>query len=71
MSEENKGIEVVAVALSIQATEDSYGVGLRVHECFSLVDSDAKVEIVSHWMMLLNELRKDLITEMSDQTVIH
>ena len=71
MSEEDEGIEVIAVALSIQATEDSYGVGLRVHECFSLVDHDAKMEIVSHWIMLLNELRKDLITEMSDHTVIH
>jgi len=71
MSDEDEGIEVIAVVLSIQATEDSYGVGLRVHESFSLVNDDAKVEIVSHWMMLLNELRKDLIAEMSDQTVIH
>jgi uncharacterized protein YjbK len=71
MSKDDDGVEMVAVALTIQATEDSYGVGLRVHECFGLVEYDVKLEVVTHWMMLLSELRKDLITEKNDHTVIH
>ena len=71
MSEEDEGVEVIAIALSIQATEDSYGVALRVHECFNIIDDDVRIEVVNHWMMLLNELRKDLLTDEGVSTVIH
>jgi hypothetical protein len=73
MSEDDHGVEGVAVVLTIQVAEDSYyeGVGLRVHESFGLVEYDMKLEVISHWMTLLSELRKDLITEKNDHTVIH
>jgi hypothetical protein len=73
MSKDDHGVEGVAVVLTIQVAEDSYyeGVGLRVHESFGLVEYDMKLEVISHWMTLLSELRKDLITEKNDHTVIH
>jgi uncharacterized protein YjbK len=71
MSKNDHGVEGVALVLTIKVTEDSYGVGLKVHESFGLVEYDMKLEVVKHWMTLLSELRKDLITEKNDHTVIH
>jgi hypothetical protein len=71
MSEEDKVIEAVAVALTIQAHEDSYGVGLMVRNEFDFIEDDLKVEFVTHWILMLHELRKNLIAKKGDQTVIH
>ena len=71
MNKEDEVIEAVAVALTIQAHDDSYGVGLMVRNEFDFIEDDLKVEFVTHWIFMLNEFKRVLIAEKSDQTVIH
>jgi hypothetical protein len=72
MSEEDKVIEAVAVALTIQANEDSYGVGLMVRNEFDFIEDDLKVEFVTQLDSYVDmNLRRDLIAEKGDQTVMH
>jgi len=71
MSEENEGIGAVAMALTIDATEDNFGVGLRVRNEFDLIEDDLKIEFVTNWILMLNEFKRVLIAEKSDQNVMH
>ena len=71
MSEENEDIGAVAMALTIDATEDNFGVGLRVRNEFDLIEDDLKIEFVTNWILMLNEFKRVLIAEKSDQNVMH
>lgn len=71
MSKKDEVIEAVAVALTIQAHEDSYGVNLMVRNEFDFIEDDLKIEFVTHWILMLHELRRNLIDKKGDQTVIH
>jgi len=71
MSEENEGIGAVAMALTIEADEDSFGVGLRVRNEFDLIEDDLKIEFVTNWILILHELKRNLIAEKNNRTVMH
>jgi len=71
MSEENEGIGAVAMALTIEATEDNFGVGLRVRNEFDLIEDDLKIEFVTNWILILHELKRNLIAEKNNRTVMH
>ena len=71
MSEENEDIGAVAMALTIEANENTLGLAIRVRNDFDLIEDDLKIEFVTHWIFMLNEFKRVLIAEKSDQTVIH
>ena len=71
MSEEDEGIGAVAMALTIEADENTLGVAIRVRNDFDLIEDDLKIEFVTHWILMLHELRRNLIAKKGDQTVIH
>jgi len=71
MSEENEDIGVVAMALTIETNENTLGVAIRVRNDFDLIEDDLKIEFVTHWILMLHELRRNLIAKKGDQTVIH
>jgi hypothetical protein len=71
MSEENEDIGVVAMALTIETNENTLGVAIRVRNDFDLIEDDLKIEFVTHWILMLNEFKRVLIAEKSDQNVMH
>ena len=71
MSEENEGIGAVAMALTIETNEITLDVAIRVRNDFDLIEDDLKIEFVTHWILMLHELRRNLIAKKGDQTVIH
>jgi len=71
MSEENEDIGAVAMALTIEADENTLGVAIRVRNDFDLIEDDLKIEFVTHWILMLNEFKRVLIAEKSDQNVMH
>jgi hypothetical protein len=71
MSEENEDIGAVAMALTIEANENTLGVAIRVRNEFNLIEDDLKIEFVTNWILMLNEFKRVLIAEKSDQNVMH
>jgi len=71
MSEENEDIGAVAMALTIQANENTLGLAIRVRNEFDLIEDDLKIEFVTNWILMLNEFKRVLIAEKSDQNVMH
>ena len=71
MSEENEDIGAVAMALTIEANENTLGLSIRVRNEFNLIEDDLKIEFVTNWILMLNEFKKVLIAEKSDQNVMH
>ena len=71
MSEENEDIGAVAMALTIEADENTLGVAIRVRNDFDLIEDDLKIEFVTNWILILHELKRNLIAEKNNRTVIH
>jgi hypothetical protein len=71
MSEENEDIGAVAMALTIEANENTLGLAIRVRNEFNLIEDDLKIEFVTNWILMLNEFKRVLIAEKSDQNVMH
>jgi len=71
MNEENEDIGAVAMALTIEANENTLGLSIRVRNEFNLIEDDLKIEFVTNWILMLNEFKKVLIAEKSDQNVMH
>ena len=71
MNEENEDIGAVAMALTIEANENTLGLAIRVRNEFNLIEDDLKIEFVTNWILMLNEFKKVLIAEKSDQNVMH
>jgi len=71
MNEENEDIGAVAMALKIEANENTLGLSIRVRNEFNLIEDDLKIEFVTNWILMLNEFKKVLIAEKSDQNVMH
>ena len=71
MSEENEDIGAVAMALTIEANENTLGLAIRVRNEFDLIEDDLKIEFVTNWILMLNEFKRVLIAEKSDQNVMH
>jgi hypothetical protein len=71
MSEENEDIGTVAMALTIEANENTLGLAIRVRNEFNLIEDDLKIEFVTNWILMLNEFKRVLIAEKSDQNVMH
>jgi hypothetical protein len=38
---------------------------------FNLIEDDLKIEFVTNWILMLNEFKRVLIAEKSDQNVMH
>ena len=70
MNEENEDIGAVAMALTIEANENTLGLSIRVRNEFNLIEDDLKIEFVTNWILMLNEFKKVLIAEKSDQNVM-
>jgi hypothetical protein len=71
MIEENEDIGAVAMALTIEANENTLGLAIRVRNEFNLIEDDLKIEFVTNWILMLNEFKRVLIAEKSDQNVMH
>jgi hypothetical protein len=71
MNEENEDIGAVAMALTIEANENTLGLAIRVRNEFNLIEDDLKIEFVTNWILMLNEFKRVLIAEKSDQNVMH
>ena len=71
MSEENEDIGAVAMALTIQANENTLGLAIRVRNEFDLIEDDLKIEFVTNWILILHELKRNLIAEKNNRTVMH
>jgi hypothetical protein len=72
MSEENEDIGAVAMALTIEANENTLGLAIRVRNEFDFIEDDLKVEFVTQLDSYVDmNLRRVLIAEKGDQTVMH
>ena len=71
MNKEDEDIGAVVMALTIETNENTLGVAIRVRNEFNLIEDDLKIEFVTNWILMLNEFKRVLIAEKSDQNVMH